>query len=171
MSGSRPNEHPCRVGRLGGRQRPFTSRLILTLAVAMAACQPAERDVSLHVVANDFAFTAPDSAPAGRTTFTLENRGTRVHEMFIGLLRPNVTAAQIVAAHQKGLGFRQLRGVYLDDDLDVALFAWPGQSSAASAALDLEQGRSYILLCQLRDSIGMPQHAALGMFKVLYVRR
>lgn len=170
MSTSPPNERPSRVERHCGSRRPFTSRLILTLAVAMAACQAAEHSVSVHVVANDFAFTAPDSAQAGRTTFTMENRGTRVHEMFIGLLRPNVTAAQITVAHQKGLGFRQLRGVYLDDDLDVALFAWPGETSAASATLDLAQGRSYILLCQLRDSLGMPQHAALGMFKVLHVR-
>ena len=125
--------------------------------------------VTIRVIAHDYAFTAPETAKAGATTFTLENRGTKVHEMFIGLLRQGLGAEQIAVAHQRNINFRDLSKAYLDGDVSVALFAWPGKASPARASLDLVAGRSYILLCQLRDSLTMPQHAALGMFRVLRV--
>ena len=101
--------------------------------------------------------------------FTLENRGAKDHELFIGLLRPGATASQVAAAHQQGIGFRQLPKIYLDGAASVALIASPGTTSPARVTLDLLPGRSYVLFCQLRDSVGAPQHAALGMFRVLRV--
>ena len=89
--------------------------------------------------------------------------------MFIGLLKPGTTSAQILAAHQQGIGFRQLPTVYLDGDASVALFASPGKTSPARVTLDLLGGRSYVIFCQLRDSLGTPQHAALGMFRLLRI--
>ena len=104
---------------------------------------------------------------AGPVTFTFENRGAKQHELFIGLLRSGATPAQIMDAHQKGIGFRQLPSVYLDGEPSAALFAWPAKTSSARVTLDLVRGRTYVLFCQLRDSIGLPQHAALGMVRLL----
>lgn len=148
--------------------RTALSRLVSMVAV-LGACVRTEAPPGIHVVAGDYAFQSPEAARPGPTVFTLENRGAKDHEMFIGLLRPEATAPQILAAHRKGLGFRQLPDVHLDGAASAALFAAPGTTSAARVTLDLLRGRSYVLFCQLRDSIGAPQHAALGMFRVLRI--
>jgi hypothetical protein len=149
------------------RRLACPSSLITIIAIG-SACAPTPPQ-TIHVIAHDYAFSTPEAAHAGPVTFTLENRGTKQHELFIGLLRPRTTSAQITEAHQKGITFRQLPDVYLDGEPSVALFAWPGKTSPARVTLDLVRGRSYILFCQLRDSIGLPQHAALGMFRLLQV--
>lgn len=162
---------------------PLLAASMLTVALSFASAQP-QRDSRpareaasltrepsrIRVIAQDYALEAPDSARAGSTAFEFENHGAKDHELFVGLLRPGVQTADIVAAHQKGLGFRQLQNAYLDGAAGGMLFALPGTRSAATLVVPLAAGRSYILLCQLRDSVGAPQHAALGMFHVLRVR-
>jgi hypothetical protein len=123
----------------------------------------------IHLVANEYAFIAPETTPAGLTTFTLENRGLKFHEVLVGLLRPGASGADIIATHKQGIGFRQLGQFYLEGDPSGALFASPGKTSAGSLTLDLQRGRSYVLVCQLRDSTGAVQHAMLGMFRILRV--
>ena len=150
-------------------RRLFPHVLSISAVLLFCACSGPDTADTVHVIAHDYAFVAPESARAGRVTFTLENRGAKLHELFIGLLRPGTTPAQILEAHTKGIPFRQLSTVYLEGDPAVALFASPGTASPARAMLDLERGRSYILFCQLRDTIGLPQHAAMGMFRLLRV--
>jgi hypothetical protein len=81
-----------------------------------------------------------------------------------------VTAADIVAAHQRGLNFRQLPTAYLEEAVSGMLFAPPGTKSPATLIVPLMHGRTYVLLCQLRDSIGAPPHAVLGMFRLIHAR-
>ena len=150
-------------------RRLFHRPIAATAALLFSACSGPATAETIHVVAHDYAFASPESARAGPVTFTFENRGAKVHELFIGLLRPGTTPAQILDAHTKGVGFRQLSGLYLEGDPSVALFASPDKTSPARVTLDLQRGRSYILFCQLRDSIGLPQHAAMGMFRLLHV--
>ena len=77
----------------------------------------------------------------------------------------------IVATHQKvGVSFRTLQNEYLDGAAVGMLYAAPGTRSPARLSVPALTGRSYVLLCQLRDSVGMPQHIVLGMFKVLRVQ-
>jgi hypothetical protein len=142
----------------------------VSTAVLIAGCSAPAAPPIVPVVATDYAFTAPDTAAAGLTAFTLENRGAQQHEMHIGLLRPGVAPTQIVEAAQRGMNFRLLPEVYLEGAMRGALFAWPGTTSAARLTLELVRGRSYILLCTFRDSTTAPQHAALGMFHILQVK-
>src|SRR5678816_3495299 len=144
-------------------------RTVLTLAVAIAttgavagvrpprtstaASVPDNSTVSkpgqsaaVRVVASDYSLKAPDSV---RVEF--ENQGARDHELLIGLLRPGVTAADIVAAHQRGLNFRLLPTAYLEEAVSGMLFAPPGTKSPATLIVPLMHGRTYVLLCQLRD--------------------
>jgi hypothetical protein len=139
------------------------------LALFATAWRPAAAPRVIHIVANEYAFIAPEVTPAGPTTFTLENRGMKFHEVLIGLMRPGAGPAQVVAAHQQGAGFRVLSQYYLEGDAGGAIFASPGNTSIVSLTVDLQRGRSYVLLCQLRDSVGAMQHAALGMFRILRV--
>ena len=126
--------------------------------------------VTVHVVARDYALQAPDTLRAGRTEFELENAGGRVHELIVALVRPGTTAADIMAAHQRGLTLRQLPGAYLDGIAGGALFAAPGASSPATLTVSLASGRDYVLLCQLRDTVGASTHAMLGMFHLVHVK-
>jgi hypothetical protein len=126
--------------------------------------------VTVHVVARDYALQAPDSLGAGRVEFDLKNEGQKTHELIVGLARPGTTSADIVAAHQRGLTLRQLTGAYLDGLPGGALFAAPGTASAATLTVSLASGRDYVLLCQLRDTVGASTHAMLGMFHLVHVK-
>lgn len=143
---------------------------ILSAALLVAAFARAPASPEVLVVANEYAFIAPDTLVAGMTTFTLQNQGKQQHEMLLGLMRPGVTAAQVVDAATHGANFRQLPGVYLEGAMQGALFAWPGTTSSARLTIDLVRGRSYVLLCTFRDSTAAPQHAAMGMFRILQVK-
>lgn len=124
----------------------------------------------VQVVAFDYALQAPDSIPASQLTLEFDNRGQRDHELIVGLLKPGVGAEEIVAFHKKGLTFRQAPTAYLDGAAAGMLYAAPGTRSPAQLSLPTIPGRSYLLLCQLRDSVGATPHVLLGMFKVLHVR-
>ena len=144
--------------------------LVPIAAVLLAATQQRGAQVVVRVTGLDYALKAPDSVRADQLIFEFENRGQHDHELFVGLLRPGVAATDIVAAHQKGVNFRQLHNVYLDGAMPGMLYATPGTDSPARLTLPGVRGRSYILLCQLRDTIGAPSHAVLGMFKVIHVK-
>ena len=138
------------------------------LAGVLAGCRSGPH--TLHVIATEYALQAPDSAEAGTTAFTLQNRGRLVHELVIGLLRPGAGARQMIEAAQHNARLRDLGTLYLDGPPFGALLTWPGATSLGRFTLDLRSGRDYALLCQLRDSTQAPQHSALGMVRVLHVR-
>lgn len=154
--------------------KPLALRPVVPLFVAVALLmtggwRSGAAPRVIHLVANEYAFIAPESTPAGLTTFTLENQGSKFHEVLVGLLRPGAGGADIIATHKQGVGFRQLGQFYLEGDPSGALFASPGRTSAGSLTLDLRRGRSYVLVCQLRDSTGAVQHVMLGMFRIVRV--
>lgn len=124
----------------------------------------------VRVVALDYAFQSPDSVAAGSVAFEFENRGQRFHELMVGLLRPGVTASDIASAHQRGINFRQLTDAYLAEGVSGMLFAEAGELSPAQLVVPLARGKTYVLLCQLRDSLGKPQHVQLGMFRLLHAK-
>lgn len=126
--------------------------------------------VTVRVIARDYALQGPDTLSAGPVEFALQNEGRRDHELIVGLVRPGTTAADIMAAHQRGITLRQLPKAYLDGMPGGALLASPGTPAAATLTVSLVSGREYVLLCQLRDSIGAPAHAMLGMFHLVHVK-
>ena len=138
------------------------------IALLVVACSTAPQAIA--VVARDYALTAPDSAHTGDATFTLDNRGAKDHELMVGLLRLGAGSREIVAAHQRGLNFRQLTHAYLREPVAGILYAPPGAKAAARIIVNLQPGQTYVLFCQLRDTVGAQQHAALGMFHLLHVR-
>lgn len=159
---------------MGFTSRPFRSYgalAVLVSVITMGASALHQRAPQVvHVTAQDFSFIAPDSIRGGQLVLEFENRGQRDHELIVGLLRPGTTGADIIATHQKGLTFRKLQDAYLDGAAVGMLYAAPGTRSPARLTVPTIAGRSYILLCQLRDSVGAQSHALLGMFKVLNVR-
>ena len=70
----------------------------------------------------------------------------------------------------KSFSSSELTGAYLDGLPGGALFAAPGTASAATLTVSLTSGRDYVLLCQLRDTVGASTHAMLGMFHLVHVK-
>jgi hypothetical protein len=124
----------------------------------------------VRVVAHDYSLDAPDTLPAGRVEFALQNDGRKDHELIVGLLRPGMTAADVIAAHQRGVALRQLQNAYLDGMPGGVLLASPGTTAAATLSMSLVRGRDYLLFCQFRDTLGAPPHTLLGMFHLLHAR-
>lgn len=133
-----------------------------------AGAQAAVRTV--RVVGTDYAFTAPDTVPRGRTAFTFANRGTQGHEMAIARLRAGIGATEILAAARKGIPTPLLAGAYTDGPPLGALFVAPGTAGRATLVMDIARGHTYLIVCTLHDTPADPQHAALGMFHVVHVR-
>ena len=152
------------------RRPSVAGALAAGAALALVAAAQPPAPPRARVVARDYAFESRDTLPAGEVSFELENRGAHDHELIVGRLRPGVTAGDIVTAHQRGVSLRQLQGAYLAEGAPGALLAQPGARAGARLVVPLVRGQEYVLLCQIRDSAGLPQHAALGMFRLLHVR-
>ncbi len=148
--------------------RCFLNFPAMMLGLVILGC--GERSQEIRVVASDYALQAPDSVASGPTHFTLENRGKVVHELVIGLLQRGKGAREIVEAAQANARLRDLPAHYLEGPPFGAQFAWPGATSPARVTVELQGGREYALICTLRDTMTAPQHASLGMLRVLHVR-
>lgn len=142
--------------------------LATTLWIAALGC--VERPHEIRVVANDYALLGPDSVSAGSARFSLENHGHVVHELLLGLLQRGKGAREMVEAAKANVRIRDLSQHYLEGPPYGAQFAWPGATSPAHVTVTLQAGRDYALICTLRDTTTAPQHAALGMVRVLRVR-
>jgi uncharacterized cupredoxin-like copper-binding protein len=127
--------------------------------VAQAGAADAPREVT--ITAQDFSYTAPDSIPAGITTFKLVNNGTTLHHMIIVRLDSGKTMADVGQAMK---------------DPHAPPPAWavmvggpnaPDPKSTSNSTVDLAPG-NYVLLCAVDVPGGVP-HFAKGMVKSLTV--
>lgn len=138
------------------------------LLLTVAACRPAPpppTPAAVHVVGTDYAFTMPDSLPAGPTVVTFENRGTHKHEMVFVRLKPGVPPRVAADSISRGARTNALRATG-----SAVLFANPGErNDVVSLRLTLTSGDHWVVVCQFADSAGAPTHNTLGMFKVVTV--
>jgi hypothetical protein len=141
------------------------STLVLGLALGCGTPDPQV----VRVIATDYALQAPDSVPAGIAQLAFENRGRVPHEVVVGLLRPGAGIPEMMEAGRHGLRLHDAPEHYLAGAPFGALFAWPGETSPARLTVELLRGQRYALLCTFRDSVGAPQHVALGMVRILSV--
>jgi len=139
-------------------------RVIPTAVVLLLGSSPimAQSSRAVTVIGLDYAFQAPDTLPAGPATLSFLNRGKVRHEVLLFLLNEGRSAAEFLRSTQEE---RLTQGRPVG-----AIFADPGQPAAAQLAVDLAPGRSYMLLCIIRDAPDKPPHGALGMAKALMVR-
>lgn len=139
----------------------FVAILIGSTACATSTSTP-ERVID--IVANEYAFLAPDTVAAGPAVLRLTNHGKVRHEMIFMKLRPGVSVADLMAAQQRDDTFRpSLEGG------NAVLFAPEGATGDGQLAVTLEPGRDYALWCNFRDGKDTPQHSMLGMYKQIHV--
>jgi hypothetical protein len=149
--------------------RRFSRRWTALLGVAgftfsLAASVSAQTPNPVLIRALDYAFQAPDTISAGLTMISLQNDGAMRHELVLARLKPGHTLAELAAA--KTPAERQA----LQDGLIGLILAEPGQKAMGSLVADLIKGRTYVLLCTLRDAPDQPPHFAQGMVGVVQVR-
>jgi hypothetical protein len=119
----------------------------------------------LVVDANDYAFRVADTLPAGVTDFVLTNSGQQRHEISFARMPAGVSPAVFFDEYLKG---NDVDSLYDDDG--AVLTAYGGESNEFAVRIDLLAGRSYVLICELRDTPDAPPHVKLGMFKGIEVR-
>lgn len=139
--------------------------LLVVAIAAVAACRGEEAarrtDTStgapnvVSLTATEYAFAAPDSIPAGWTTFRLANRGTEVHYGHIVRLDPGHTVDDMAAAYLEAIRTSGPRPAW------VKRFGGPGGSppgGSANVTQRLEPGQ-YVWICPVEDEGGTPHFA------------
>lgn len=153
--------------------------LSLTAVVAVAGCSvkeaPKEADTGaaaavapaapniVNISGSDYKFDAPESIPAGVTTFRLTDTGKELHHATLIKLDSGKTAADYEAALKtmKPGTPPPSWGIPAGGPNAIA----PGNTSELT--LDVEAG-NYAIVCFIPDAKGVP-HAMLGMVKGLTV--
>lgn len=153
----------------------ISSRFIILIGgIALAACtgkdEATETEATtatpnvVSLAATEYTFTAPDSIPAGWTTFRLANHGNEVHYGHIVQLDQGRTVAEMVDAYAEAIRTSGPRPGW------VKRFGGPGGTApgdSSSVTQYLEPG-SYVWICPVEDSGGHP-HFAKGEFKPFVV--
>ena len=136
-------------------------------AVGLTGCARSEIPGSyneVEILATDYAFTAPASLPAGRTTFRLTNKGKLRHELNISRVKPGVSIDQFLAAVRAD----QPVATLIEGPVGV-LFAQAGETSQSALSVDLAKGETYAVICIFRDSAAAQRHYDLGMYRTVAV--
>lgn len=149
--------------------------VVLIAAVAVStACS--EREASrpaggaadapnvVSLTATEYAISAPDSIPAGWTTFRLANHGDQLHYGHIVRLDEGRTPQDLVGAYAEAIRTSAPRPAW------VKRFGGPGGTAphdSSSVTQQLEPGR-YVWICPVEDSTGTP-HFTKGEVKPFVV--
>lgn len=111
------------------------------------------------VVGTDYAFQLPDQIRPGETLFAFENRGSVRHEMSIVQLKAGFQSDSVLAAIVAGSPRRNFV-----DGQGALIIGRPGELPGPRLWMDLQSGRTYLVLCTLRDTQDAKTHVMLGMF-------
>ena len=147
------------------------SALVVTGPMVARAQRPtvAVPSESAHVmiVGTDYAFVQlPTTLSAGPTLFAFENHGLKRHEMSMVLLKPGVAVDSLIRAGRVGA----VSSRAVSDSIIGLLLARPGERSGGQLYVNLLSGRTYAVICTLRDTPDAPPHAELGMVGNFRVR-
>jgi hypothetical protein len=137
----------------------------LSVAAAEAQAVSVAQVPDVHVIGNDYAFLhPPDTVAAGQTTFSFENHGTVRHELSLALLGESMTLRAVLDAFSQGAPRRgMLKSIGV-------LIAAPNDTSGGRLLATLIPGRTYTLVCTLRDKPDAQQHVMLGMISAFFVK-
>ena len=151
-----------------------TGSLWMALVAVLPACTTGDKTPGrnlataspnlVSLTAAEYTFEAPDTLPAGWTTFRLANRGEEVHYGHIVRLEPGRTVPELVDAYAEAIRTSGPRPKW------VTRFGGPGGAAPGDSSRVtqyLEPG-SYVWICPVEDSGGSP-HFAKGEFKPFVV--
>jgi hypothetical protein len=139
------------------------SSLLVAAALTVVGCMSAPPTRTVIVQAQEYAFIAPDSLPAGPTAFGLANAGKVPHEVIAIRLRPNASVQEILRLDRADSTWRDLR-----DPPSGILTADPGVTTPGRLLVDLQPGERWLLVCNFADSATAPVHLHQGMLKLIH---
>lgn len=119
----------------------------------------------VSLTATEYRFEAPDTIPAGWTSFRLANRGQEVHYGHMVRIDSGKTVPDLVNAYAEAIRTSGPRPKW------VTRFGGPGGAfpgDSSSVVQYLEPG-SYVWICPVEDNAGTP-HFSKGEFKPFVVR-
>ena len=147
---------------------------LLIASLTASACSPKDKTPGpnsataapnvVSLTATEYSLAAPDTIPAGWTTFRLHNHGTDVHYGHMVRLDPGKTVEELVAAYAEAIRTSGPRPKW------VTRFGGPGGAAPGDSSSDtqyLEPG-SYVWICPVEDDKGTP-HFSKGEFKPFVV--
>lgn len=149
--------------------RSNSSRWMVLAVLTAAACSKKEEapeagppaavlPPTVHVTATDYAFEAPDSLPAGLTSFHLMNTGKELHHLVLYRLAEGQTKDSLL----KGMGGPIPSTAVMIGGPNPAVPA-----GSAEATVNLKEGK-YVMFCVIPGPDGKP-HIMKGMIKELVV--
>ena len=118
----------------------------------------------VRITGTDYAFHIPDHIRAGETIFTFENRGSVRHEMSLALVKAGVGPDSIFTTLVAGSARRD----WLEGQAPL-IVSRPGDHPGPGLWLDLQAGRTFLVLCTLRDTANARPHlmmCMIGKFRV-----
>ena len=141
-------------------------RSALLLGLALSSRLGAQRaPTQVRIVGDDYAFIQPPgTVPPGEAVFAFQNRGKVRHELSIALLKPGLGPSDVLDAFAQG---NRRRDLY-ETSIGV-LLAFPGDTAGGRLLATLVPGRTYALICSLRDTPDALPHARMGMIAVFTV--
>lgn len=119
----------------------------------------------VSLTATEYAFRAPDTIPAGWTTFRLTNQGGEIHYGHMVRLEEGKSVRGLIDAYAEAIRTSGPRPAW------VTRFGGPGGTppgGSSSVTQYLEPG-SYVWICPVEDGEGHP-HFAKGEVKTFVVR-
>lgn len=153
-----------------------TIRIAGIAALLAAGCKPADKPVAsadtrvspakVEIVATDYAFQAPATLPAGRTTFTFVNHGKVRHELNISRLKQGMSIDTLLKLVRADQTVRDVTEGHVG-----VLFADSGGRSDAGLTVELTPGETYAVICIFRDSADAKRHYDLGMYSLIRVEK
>ena len=142
--------------------------------VAVSACSKEDKTARpkpaitapnvVSLAATEYSLTAPDTIPAGWTTFRLHNHGTEVHYGHMVRLDSAKTVEELVAAYANAIRTSGPRPKW------ITRFGGPGGAAPGDSSSNtqyLEPG-SYVWICPVEDDKGNP-HFSKGELKPFVV--
>ncbi len=121
---------------------------------------PAMQEVTIQ--GRDYAFDAPDSLAAGQVAISFHNTGQMRHEVKVIALKPGVTLAQVLKETDEDVS-------NLIEPTSGILTANPGATTPGRLLVNMQAGRTYVLICGFQDSDSAPPHIELGMVHAVSV--
>ena len=123
--------------------------------ILLAGARPTQ---VLRIVGDDYAFVVPEHIHAGETIFTFENRGSVRHEMSLALLKEGFGSDSILALVVSGSPRRN----WLEGQAAL-IVSRPSDPPGPGVWVQLEAGRTWFVICTLRDTPDAQPHVMKGM--------
>jgi hypothetical protein len=145
-------------------RRCLVAGLVLGVACAKPAPQAAGPNV-VTITATDYAFSVPDTIPAGLTTLRLVNRGKELHHASLVRLKDGKTIADFQSGLQAAMQSHAPPPPWISF-VGGPNALTPGDTGTATQTL--EPG-SYVFVCWIPSPDGTP-HIMKGMMHAMVVR-